>query len=105
MRRRVNPDDPEDTAVTLAATQALLARRDLAGMRLVAHAFYVADSLPDDTTWYWIRDAMADGTGEAATLLMRLLPGLLEDESTEVREGAIDLLECANDHLGLPKDG
>jgi hypothetical protein len=87
--------DPDDTAVTLHTAEALLARRDLPGLRPFTRAWAGADSNHGDwlaTATYSVRQSIADQAGLAARLR-----ALAADSDPSVRAGAADALTWLGD--------
>jgi hypothetical protein len=80
--------DPQDTAVSQAAADALLARRDVPGLRLYAHAFGTAE----EDTRNKLGDCLYDDQGTLWADVRRLLPALGTELSEPVRRGAEALL-------------
>ncbi len=80
--------DPEDTAVSQAAGDALLSRRDGTGLALFAAAFAQAD----DDTRNKLGDCLYDDEGTLWADVRRMMPELQSHPSPEVRRG-IDVLE------------
>ena len=79
--------DADDTAVTVAGAEPLLARRDVAGLRLYAQAFGLADQ---DTRDH-LGDCLYDSAGTLWAYVRQQLPTLATDEDGLVREGATAL--------------
>ncbi len=76
--------DVEDTAVSQAAADPLLARRDVAGLGLYVEAF----GLAEEDTRNKLGDCLYDEDGTTWAFVRRLLPTLLADARPVVRQGA-----------------
>ena len=79
--------DPEDTAVSTAAADALLAREDVAGLRLYTFAFGQAA----DDTRNKLGDCLYDDIGSRWEVVERLLVPLTEDPDPLVKQGVVAL--------------
>jgi hypothetical protein len=76
--------DPENTAVSQAAADALLARQDGLGLRLYAKAFGQAA----EDTRNKLGDCLYDDSGERWGHVERLLPTVAEDADPQIQRGA-----------------
>lgn len=79
--------DPEDTAVSAAAADALLAREDAVGLRLYTSAFGQAA----EDTRNKLGDCLYDDSGERWDVVEGLLVVLAEDPDPYVRQGVAAL--------------
>jgi hypothetical protein len=79
--------DPEDTAVSHAAAEPLLARADLTGLRLFVEAFGSAE----EATRNKLGDCLYDYDGGRWAFVRQSLPPLIEDPRPAVRQGAAAL--------------
>ena len=79
--------DQEDTAVSTAAADALLARQDVAGLRLYTSAFGQAA----DVTRNKLGDCLYDDSGSRWEVVERILVPLTEDPDRLVQQGVAAL--------------
>ncbi len=79
--------DPEDTAVSQAAADGLLARGALTGLRLFVEAFGSAE----EATRNKLGDCLYLDDGGRWAFVRQALPALLEDPRPAVRQGAAAL--------------
>ena len=88
--------DPEDTAVSTAAADALLARVDAVGVRLLTSAFGQAA----EDTRNKLGECLYDDSGERWEVVERLLVPLAEDPDPLVQHGAAALRQ----HMALESE-
>ncbi|MDH6136814.1 hypothetical protein P3T37_006245 [Kitasatospora sp. MAA4] len=84
--------DPADTFVTWATAEAVLRRKDRAGLAVVASALAVADSKHID----WIHTAVVDVFGIFSSdrdIAVQLVGELVQDTDDRISRGARQLLE------------
>ena len=85
--------DAEDTAVSQAAADAVLAQDDARGLRLYVMAFGRAD----EATRSKLGDCLHDGSGSRWEAVALRLRSLLADAEPEVRQGAAMLTDHMRD--------
>ncbi|KAA8887157.1 hypothetical protein F3087_19835 [Nocardia colli] len=87
--------DEDDTFVTAVTAEALLRRKDAAGLSIVAAAFAVADATQSE----WIGTALQDVYGVFAAerdAAVRICTTLTRDPDPRIRSGATDLITELN---------
>ena len=85
--------DGENTAVSQAAADAVLAQHDPGSLRLYVMAFGRAD----EDTRNKLGDCLYDGSGARWEAVSLRLPGLLADAEPDVRQGATVLTDHMRD--------
>ncbi|MEV6561451.1 hypothetical protein AB0M22_37425 [Nocardia sp. NPDC051756] len=87
--------DAEDTFVTVVTAEALLRRKDVVGLSIVAAAFSEADANQSE----WIGTALQDVYGVFADerdAAVRVCTTLTRDPDPRIRSGATDLITLLN---------
>ncbi len=87
--------DADDTFVTVVTAEALLRRKDVVGLGVVAASFAGADGTQSE----WIGTALNDVYGVFADerdAAVRICSTLSRDPDAQIRRGAIDLITLLN---------